>query len=283
MAIACQQAVHFIGMPEGFLRDGRMLPLSGARAEEQQRRHGPTVAHSRMPGERRTCPVPLHLRNAATGLMKEFGYGQGYRYAHDEPGHVARGMRYLPEELGRPQYYVPGELGFEADAATRLRGFGPMTPTIFLIRVNHMKIEFLYSKATGRAAAAEEALRLALEATDPTIEVIYTEVDGSEDAKRQEVPGVALNPRERDRRGIRRSRTGRVPGGTRYYNTPEGWKPYPHARLIANTILELHRRAKRREVPASAPVGEGLDAFQVADVVVACKDQGGRRGRGRPR
>jgi putative ATPase len=64
-------------------------------------------------------PVPMELRNAVTGLMRQFGYGQGYRYAHSEPGHVARGMRYLPEELGEPQYYVPGELGFEGQAARR--------------------------------------------------------------------------------------------------------------------------------------------------------------------
>jgi putative ATPase len=54
--------------------------------------------------------------------MRQFGYGQGYRYAHDEPGHYARDERYLPEELGRPQYYVPGDIGFEARAAERLAG-----------------------------------------------------------------------------------------------------------------------------------------------------------------
>jgi putative ATPase len=65
--------------------------------------------------------VPNQLRNAVTGMMREFGYGAGYRYAHDEEGHVARGAVYLPEELGEPQYYVPGSLGFEAAAAERLR------------------------------------------------------------------------------------------------------------------------------------------------------------------
>ena len=62
----------------------------------------------------------MQLRNAPTGLMREFGYGQGYKNAHNEPEHVARGMRYLPEELGETQYYVPGSLGFEASAAERL-------------------------------------------------------------------------------------------------------------------------------------------------------------------
>jgi putative ATPase len=51
--------------------------------------------------------------------MHEFGYGKGYRYAHNEPGHVARGMAYLPEELGQARYYEPGTLGIESDLARR--------------------------------------------------------------------------------------------------------------------------------------------------------------------
>jgi putative ATPase len=66
-------------------------------------------------------PVPMHLRNAVTGLMRQFGYGAGYRYAHSESGHVARGATYLPEELVGREYYAPGRLGFEAGAAARLR------------------------------------------------------------------------------------------------------------------------------------------------------------------
>jgi hypothetical protein len=109
-----------------------------------------------------------------------------------------------------------------------------------------MKIEFLYSKATGRSAQAEEALRLALEATDPTIEVIYTEVDGMEDARDKRflgspsirVDGVDVEYGERE--------PDEYQSGTRYYNTPDGWKPYPHARLIANTILEMQMRAAKK-------------------------------------
>ena len=101
-----------------------------------------------------------------------------------------------------------------------------------------MRIDFLYSKSTGRSAEAEEALRLALEATDPHLEVVYTEVDGSEDAKAKKFlgsPSIRVN-------GIDVEYGDREPdeyqAGTRYYNTPQGWKPFPHARLIANTILE---------------------------------------------
>jgi putative ATPase len=120
IAVACQQAVHFIGMPEGFyaMAECCLYLALAPKSNSTGTAYGRALEDARRTGH---LPVPLHLRNAATGLMQEFGYGSGYRYAHDEPGHVARGMRYLPEELGRPQYYVPGELGYEADAATRLR------------------------------------------------------------------------------------------------------------------------------------------------------------------
>jgi putative ATPase len=57
--------------------------------------------------------VPLHLRNAPTRLMKEIGYGKGYRYAHDEPGGHAAGERYFPDEMPDRRYYVPAPRGLE--------------------------------------------------------------------------------------------------------------------------------------------------------------------------
>jgi putative ATPase len=74
--------------------------------------------------------VPLHLRNAPTRLMKEIGYGKGYRYAHDEPDAYAAGERYLPEGLGERRYYVPAPRGLEikigeALAARRARDKNP--------------------------------------------------------------------------------------------------------------------------------------------------------------
>jgi putative ATPase len=57
--------------------------------------------------------VPLHLRNAPTRLMKEIGYGKGYRYAHDEPGGYAAGERYFPDDMPDRQYYVPVPRGLE--------------------------------------------------------------------------------------------------------------------------------------------------------------------------
>jgi putative ATPase len=57
--------------------------------------------------------VPLHLRNAPTRLMKELGYGKGYRYAHDEPGGYAAGERYFPDSMPDRRYYVPAARGLE--------------------------------------------------------------------------------------------------------------------------------------------------------------------------
>ncbi len=66
-------------------------------------------------------PVPLHLRNAPTRLMKELDYGKGYRYAHDEPDAFAAGERYLPDGMPDPAFYQPVERGLEIRIAEKLR------------------------------------------------------------------------------------------------------------------------------------------------------------------
>jgi putative ATPase len=68
-----------------------------------------------------TRPVPMHLRNAPTKLMKEMDYGKGYRYAHDEEGGFAAGERYLPEGMASPGFYRPVERGLEIRIADKLR------------------------------------------------------------------------------------------------------------------------------------------------------------------
>ncbi|QHE75396.1 replication-associated recombination protein A [Hydrogenophaga sp. PBL-H3] len=68
-----------------------------------------------------TRPVPMHLRNAPTKLMKELDYGKGYRYAHDEEGGFAAGERYLPEGMAEPGFYRPVERGLELRIADKLR------------------------------------------------------------------------------------------------------------------------------------------------------------------
>ena len=68
-----------------------------------------------------TRPVPIHLRNAPTRLMKELGHGRNYRYAHDEPGAFAAGETYLPDGVHSPGWYRPTERGLEAKIAQRLQ------------------------------------------------------------------------------------------------------------------------------------------------------------------
>ena len=68
-----------------------------------------------------TRPVPMHLRNAPTKLMKQLDYGKGYRYAHDEEGGFAAGERYLPDGMAEPGFYQPVERGLEIKIAQKLR------------------------------------------------------------------------------------------------------------------------------------------------------------------
>jgi putative ATPase len=68
-----------------------------------------------------TRPVPMHLRNAPTQLMKQLDYGKGYRYAHDEADGFAAGERYLPEGMAEPGFYRPVQRGLEIKIADKLR------------------------------------------------------------------------------------------------------------------------------------------------------------------
>ncbi len=112
VAVACQQAVHFIGMPEGFLPMAEcalylaLAPKSNSAMTSYQKALADVEAT-------RNDPVPLHLRNAVTGLMRGMGYGRGYKYAHDFEGGVATGQTYLPERLKGRRYYVPKTIGRE--------------------------------------------------------------------------------------------------------------------------------------------------------------------------
>ena len=65
-------------------------------------------------------PVPVHLRNAPTRLMKDLGYGRDYRYAHDEGDAYAAGENYFPDDMPQPHFYVPTERGLEAKIRARL-------------------------------------------------------------------------------------------------------------------------------------------------------------------
>ena len=84
LAMAALQAVHFIGMPEGALALAELVVYLAAAPKSNARLRRPTARRRRTRSRRGAEPVPLWIRNAPTGLMKDLGYGKGYRYAHDE-------------------------------------------------------------------------------------------------------------------------------------------------------------------------------------------------------
>jgi len=121
VAVAAKDAVHFIGMPEGNTALAQAAiylataPKSNAVYEAYNR--AAEDAHRDV-----AEPVPLHLRNAPTRLMKELDYGKGYRYAHSEADAVAD-MSCLPPALEGRKYYEPKERGFEKEIKRRLDGW----------------------------------------------------------------------------------------------------------------------------------------------------------------
>jgi putative ATPase len=118
VAVAARDAVHFIGMPEG----NTALAQAAIYLAAAPKSNAVYVAYARAAEDahRDTAePVPLHLRNAPTGLMKELHYGKGYRYAHDETDAVAD-MPCLPPALEGRRYYEPTDRGLEREIKQRL-------------------------------------------------------------------------------------------------------------------------------------------------------------------
>lgn len=123
LATACQQAVHFVGMPEGYLpmAETAIYLALAPKSNSAYRSYARALADAR---ETRNDPVPLHLRNAVTGLMRDLGYGRGYRYAHDFPRHRTD-QQDLPERLRGRRYYEPGTEGVEPALWERWRSAAP--------------------------------------------------------------------------------------------------------------------------------------------------------------
>ena len=121
VAVAAKDAVHFIGMPEGNTALAQAAiylataPKSNAIYEAYN--HAAADAHQDV-----AEPVPLHLRNAPTKLMKDLQYGKGYEYAHGDAEAVT-GMSCLPKSLEGRKYYEPTERGFEKEIKRRLTGW----------------------------------------------------------------------------------------------------------------------------------------------------------------
>jgi putative ATPase len=118
VAMAAQQAVHFIGMPEGALALAETVVYLAA-APKSNALYTAYGEAAKDALETHAEPVPLWIRNAPTRLMKDLGYGKGYRYAHDEADGVAA-MDCLPKSLEGRRYYNGGDRGTEADITARL-------------------------------------------------------------------------------------------------------------------------------------------------------------------
>ncbi|HTR37193.1 MAG TPA: replication-associated recombination protein A [Bryobacteraceae bacterium] len=117
-AIAAQQAVHFLGIPEGDLALAQVaIYLSIAPKSDASYRALGRVMEA--VESRRAEPVPFHLRNAATGAMKQWGYGAGYQHAHKFEDALPD-MECLPESLAGSRFYEPTNRGFEQRIAERL-------------------------------------------------------------------------------------------------------------------------------------------------------------------
>ncbi|MEW6378520.1 MAG: replication-associated recombination protein A [bacterium] len=144
VAVSAKDAFHFVGLPEGWIPLAQAAtylasaPKSNAsymayrKAKEDVTGYGP-------------LPVPLHLRNAPTGLMKKLGYGQGYQYPHDaREGFVAD--NYLPDQLREKRYYFPSDRGYEGLISQHLA------------RLRKMKEERQSRAGEGKEEAAPEEL-----------------------------------------------------------------------------------------------------------------------------
>jgi putative ATPase len=118
VAVAARDAFVFLGSPEGELALAEAAVFL-ATAPKSNRVYVAWKAAQALAERHPAAPVPLHLRNAPTALMRTLGYGAGYRYAHDEPAE-AQQQDALPPEVGPQVLYEPGPYGFEKDIAKRL-------------------------------------------------------------------------------------------------------------------------------------------------------------------
>jgi len=117
-AMAVKEAVHFIGMPEGGLALAQLAAYLAAAPKSNAAYVGYGEAvHEVRQGD--NPPVPLHIRNAPTRLMKDLGYGRGYEYAHDFEDQTAA-MECLPDSLAGRRFYEPKDVGAEKEIRERL-------------------------------------------------------------------------------------------------------------------------------------------------------------------
>jgi len=121
VAVAAKDAAHFIGMPEGnnALAQAAIYLATAPKSNAVYTAYTDAAADAHREAAE---PVPLHLRNAPTKLMKDLNYGKDYQYAHEEPDAIAA-MDCLPPSLAGRKYYKPTERGFEKEIKRRLEGW----------------------------------------------------------------------------------------------------------------------------------------------------------------
>ena len=119
LAIAAKDFYHFLGSPEGDLALYELAVYLSVAPKS----NSIYIAQKKAVGDIRngkTGPVPMVIRNAPTNLMKELGYGKGYRYAHEFDDHLAKNQHF-PEGMTPPTYYRPSDQGVEVRIAARLK------------------------------------------------------------------------------------------------------------------------------------------------------------------
>jgi putative ATPase len=124
VAVAAMQATHFVGMPESDVMLAQAVTYLAAapKSNALYTAYGEVKSDVRQYG---ALPVPLHIRNAPTRLMKELGYGKGYRYAHNFEDHLVE-QEHLPDKLKGKTYYHPTDQGFEKTIRERMERWRKM-------------------------------------------------------------------------------------------------------------------------------------------------------------
>lgn len=120
LTLDAAQVQERLGSPEGELALGQAVTYLAA-APKSNAVYRAFQAAQHDAENTGSLQVPVHLRNAPTGLMKDLGYGKRYRYAHDEPDAYAAGEQYFPDEMGTQQYYHPVGRGLEIKISEKLK------------------------------------------------------------------------------------------------------------------------------------------------------------------
>ena len=121
VAVAAQQAVHLIGLPEGRIPLAQATVYVASAPKSNSTYQGIDKAIKDVENTSND-PIPLHLRNAVTGIMHDLGYGHGYKHAHDyEHGFTI--TQNLPDSLKNRRYYTPSKQGYEKEISERLHNW----------------------------------------------------------------------------------------------------------------------------------------------------------------